>query len=169
MYLITLNVEATFVNNPNEKSYAFDGGKTWQEESSKTYKTNGKVLIVVRDENELLSTIYTEEISKVDVEGPILTVTKTTGKLVALTIKDSESGIVGWIVTKSTSVPKNWTKIDLTKDVVIKYNASSNGTYYAWAKDSLGNTTYKKFVVGSSNASNNTTSKETISITGVSG
>lgn len=45
----------------NKESYSFDGGKTFQESNTKEITSSGDVLIVVRDSENNMSSIYTEK------------------------------------------------------------------------------------------------------------
>lgn len=172
---VKLSVDALFKNEEAEESYSFDGGNTYQYSNEKTFNKNEKVTVVVRDKEENLSAPYEIEITKIDNEAPTIEVKSNTGKVAAFAIKDDKSGIIEWAVTENNEVPEQWSSIDLTYDTVIKYNALKDGSFYVWAKDSIGNYAYKKFTIGSNNGGQNggnggnNTNKETITITGVSG
>ena len=90
-----------------EKAYSFDEGKTWQKENSKTYTSNGKVVIKVKDK---LDNIYTQtfDITYIDKVKPTCTSsggnsnwTKDSVTLVGY-CSDSESGCTGNAIRKIT-------------------------------------------------------------------
>ena len=89
---------------------------------------------------------------------------------------DSKSGLVAYQFTTNNSYnDNNWTNITLTNDEIRQtYNVTSNGTYYFWVKDAVGNTESASYTVtnidraiDSVGAKNNTTTYETsVSLTG---
>ena len=150
----TLSVEATFKNKPNSEAYSFDGGKTWQKDNKKQFKQNGDVSIVVRDESNNLSAIYTEKIEMIDSVAPTLEVA-VSNKLATITAKDNDSGITNLMVTENDSEPKDFASVALTKETIMKYNAITDGNFYVWAKDKAGNVGKKKFTIGNPTNINN--------------
>ena len=58
------------------KAYSFDGGKTWQESNSKTYTKNETgIVIKVKDALGNIATGATMNITKIDKDGPKVTIT----------------------------------------------------------------------------------------------
>jgi len=80
----------------------------------------------------------------VDANAPIVLST-TTLKDTEIKISD-DIELTGYTVTTSKTEPTTWTVISGTS-VTKTYTAGSAGTYYAWAKDIVGNTSYKSFVI----------------------
>jgi len=103
-----------------DKAYSFDGGKTWQKSSSKTFTTMGTVNIVVKDKVDNISEVYTVTITKLD-----STIPKAHSITATVEGEDYTSG--------------TWTN----KDIVLKANPSPSttpsGYTYKWYKKS-GNT-----------------------------
>lgn len=181
---VTLTVDATFKKEKNKESYSFDGGKTFQESNTKEITSSGDVLIVVRDSENNMSSIYTEKVEMVDSTAPTFDVS-ISNKIATISVKDSESGVTNLMVTESSDEPSNFTSIDLTKETIIRYTAIKDGVFYAWAKDKAGNIRSEKFTIGNatnssktpnnnSNGNNNNNNNnqipsisETITITGV--
>lgn len=169
---LTLKVDATFKKEQHREAYSFDGGKTWQKENSKEIKNSGNIQVVVRDVEGNLSSVYTKKIEKVDSSSPVIEVS-VSNKQIIVTAKDSDSGLIGWIVSKSFVQPSKMDEIKLTKETILKYNASGNGDYYIWVKDKAGNVVSKKVTITASGNSyedndvqidNNDTVEEKISI-----
>lgn len=73
------------------------------------------------------------------------------GSKSVLTVQDTGSGVVGWQVTTTTTVPTSgWTDITNTGTTQTTINDTvvrDVGTYYAWAKDAMGNTAYAQFAI----------------------
>ena len=177
-----MTVDATFKKEKNKESYSFDGGKTFQESNTKEITSSGDILIVVRDSENNMSSIYTEKVEMVDSTAPTFDVS-ISNKIATISVKDSESGVTNLMVTESSDEPSNFTSIDLTKETIIRYTAIKDGVFYAWAKDKAGNISSEKFTIGNatnssktpnnnSNGNNNNNNQipsisETITITGV--
>lgn len=63
-----------------------------------------------------------------------------------ITLKDNESGLSGYAITRDYTVPTTWTSISgHPSSKVITYNISGNGSYYIWIKDEAGNTNYQYY------------------------
>ena len=150
---IILTVDATFKTEPHKEAYSFDGGKTWQEKNTKEILASGEVQILVRDVEENLSAVYTEKVENVDSNGPLFEIS-VSNKRATITAKDSDSGIVNMEVTKSDKEPTEMKEIDLTKETILKYDATSEGDFYVWAKDKAGNISNKKFIIKTTSSSN---------------
>src|SRR5574344_1404292 len=113
------------------------------------YEVSGNIEITYVDnsieENTLYAITYdgtnysnssTGTISKIDKEIPTVT-TSVSGKVGTLTMTDNESGISSYCVnTSDTIVGCTWSD---TTSTTATYTATSAGTYYAFAKDKLGN------------------------------
>src|SRR5574344_1830099 len=118
-------------------------------EANTWYEVSGNIEITYVDnsieENTLYALTYdgtnysnasTGTISKIDKEIPTVT-TSVSGKVGTLTMTDNESGISSYCVnTSDTIVGCTWSD---TTSTTATYTATSAGTYYAFAKDKLGN------------------------------
>lgn len=64
------------------------------------------------------------------------------------TAQDSKSGLVAYQFTTTDNITENssgWISIDRTNEVITQnYTATSNGTYYFWVKDAVGNVNVDK-------------------------
>src|SRR5574344_1423858 len=122
------------------------------------YEVSGNIEITYVDnsieENTLYAITYdgtnysnssTGTISKIDKEIPTVT-TSVSGKVGTLTMTDNESGISSYCVnTSDTIVGCTWSD---TTSTTATYTATSAGTYYAFAKDKLGNvSTSSNFII----------------------
>ena len=64
------------------------------------------------------------------------------------TATDNLSGIVRYQWTTSPSEPtRGWTTVSARSSVTANYTANSNGTYYFWVEDAVGNTKYANISV----------------------
>ena len=150
---ITLTIDAIFKNEQHNEAYSFDGGKTWQKENSKQINSSGEVLMVVRDIDGNISSVYKEKLEKIDSELPTFNLS-ISNKLATITVKDKDSGITNWMVTKSSVQPDKITEVPLTKETIIRYTAISDGDFYVWVKDKAGNVGSKKITIKTSDSSN---------------
>lgn len=150
----TLKVEATFKLEQAEEAYSFDRGETWQKENIKTFTDSEDISILVKDIDGNISSIYDVKLDKLDSVAPSLIVKSIEGGVVTIEVKDDSSGITHLNVTSSPTEPTKWDEIELTNDTVIKYNATPTATYYAWAKDKVGNIAYQEFSLNEEQESN---------------
>ena len=68
--------------------------------------------------------------------------------------RDTQSGLVGYTFTNSSSIPTSWSTISkTTNSISYKYNVSETGTYYFWVKDAAGNTKSTSVTIESKNIS----------------
>jgi hypothetical protein len=71
-----------------------------------------------------------------------------TSNNVTLTATDSNSGIVGYGINQSSSTAPTYTAISSDQEIgKVISNITSNGTYYVWVKDALGNASNKAVTV----------------------
>ena len=62
--------------------------------------------------------------------------------------KDTESGIIGYAFTESSSEPTSWTSVDnVISESTYTYKATKNGTIYFWVKDGAGHIVNKTITV----------------------
>lgn len=132
---VTLKISATAVNGLHSTAYSFDGGKTYQKENSKTFTSNTKGTIVVRDKRGN-STKYEFNISKIDKTVPKVTISGNTSPKSKLTA----------IVTPSTTpsgYKYQWYKGNtiLSGATSSTYTPSTVGTYYVEVRTGSGKKT----------------------------
>lgn len=92
-----------------------------------------------------------------NINTPQVPVRTTTSSSIKLTVRDLQKGIKYWGITTSTTAPtstgttvttssstKNtWHLLTVTtSETTVTFTGLTTGTYYAWAKDATGNTTY---------------------------
>ena len=114
--------------------------------SNKTYYVYAK---------DVLGNISHKEVvvSHVDTAAPtIVSLTEqssygTTSTITAVA-KDTESGIIGYAFTESSTEPTNWTSVDnVISESTYTYKATKNGTIYFWVKDGAGHIVNKTITV----------------------
>ena len=138
---VTLIVTATDAGcGLHDTPYSFDGGKTWQKETSKVYTENTKnIVIKVRDKLENIATYDVVNITNIDRTPPVISsVTgnpkRWTNQDVTLKITATDAGCGLHATPYSFDGGKTWQKEaskiykENTKNIVIK------------VKDKLGNT-----------------------------
>ena len=121
---VTLKISATAVNGLHSTAYSFDGGKIYQKENSKTFTSNIKGTIVVRDKRGN-STKYEFNISKIDKTIPKVTIsgdTSPNSKLTATVTPSSTASGYKYQWYKGTTA--------LTGATSQTYTPSTSGTYY---------------------------------------
>ena len=121
---VTLKISATAVNGLHSTAYSFDGGKTYQKGNSKTFTSNTKGTIVVRDKRGN-STKYEFNISKIDKTVPKVTISGDTSpksKLTATVTPASTASGYKYQWYKGTAV--------ITGETKQTYTPSTSGTYY---------------------------------------
>lgn len=121
---VTLKISATAVNRLHSTAYSFDGGKTYQKENSKTFTSNTKGTIVVRDKRGNKTT-YEFNISKIDKTVPKVTISGNTSpksKLTATVTPASTASGYKYQWYKGTAV--------ITGETKQTYTPSTSGTYY---------------------------------------
>ena len=98
--------------------------------------TNGTYYVWVKDQfgNVSSKAITT---SKVDTTAPTVTIKRTDYNTFSWSASDTQSGVLGYAITTTNSVPTSWT----TSGTVTSgtRNISTAGTYYVWVKDNAGN------------------------------
>ena len=115
---------------------------------------NGTYYIWVKDTAGNIS-YTTVKISNIDKTKPSVTaqgikpIEWTNGTVdISAVANDNESKLIGYTITKSDKVPDNWTAVSGSpKSQSISHTVTENGTYYIWAKDTAGNTSYSTIKV----------------------
>lgn len=121
---VTLKISATAVNGLHSTAYSFDGGKTYQKENQKTFTSNTKGTIIVRDKRGN-STKYEFNISKIDKTVPKVTISGNTSpksKLTAIVTPSTTPSGYKYQWYKGTAV--------ITGETKQTYTPSTSGTYY---------------------------------------
>ncbi|MEG1207207.1 MAG: hypothetical protein RSD74_12290 [Angelakisella sp.] len=109
----------------------------WQSSSSFTITSNGSYYAWVRDTVGNVSTVFSFTISKVDAHKPTVDNVDVpdlwaADSTVTVHATDSGSGVTGYAVTSSATAPTGgWQSSG-------SFTITSNGSYYAWAKDAVG-------------------------------
>lgn len=132
---VTLKISATAVNGLHSTAYSFDGGKTYQKENSKTFTSNTKGTIIVRDKRGNKTT-YNFNISKIDKTEPKVTISGNA------TLKSKLNAIVTPSTTPS-GYKYQWYKGNtiLSGANGSTYTPSTVGTYYVEVRTGSGKKT----------------------------
>ena len=124
--------------------------KTTELEINLTYNKQGTLIARMSDSNGYKSSAQAA-ITKIDTIVPtIKTVTATnewgTTEKITINATDDESGVVEYMLTTTSNMPdensSDWQESN-------EFNVSSNTTWYAWAKDAVGNISAYKTVTNS--------------------
>ena len=84
-------------------------------------------------------------VTNIDKTQPVVTETTATTNKITIKAKDDESGIVGYAITTSNTVPSSFTSVSSTKSLDTSLTGyKQNTTYYVWAKDAAGNVSESK-------------------------
>ena len=132
---VTLKISATAVNGLHSTAYSFDGGKTYQKENQKTFTSNTKGTIIVRDKRGNQTT-YNFNISKIDKTEPKVTISGNA------TLKSKLTAIVTPSTTPS-GYKYQWYKGNtiLSGANSSTYTPSTVGTYYVEVRTGSGKKT----------------------------
>lgn len=87
----------------------------------------------------------TLNVTNIDKTKPVVTETTATTNKITIKATDDESGIVGYAITTSNTVPSSFTSVTNTKSLdtsLTGYKQST--TYYVWVKDAAGNVSESK-------------------------
>lgn len=126
---VTITIKANSPNGIHEKGYSFDGGKTWQESSSKTFTKNGTINVLVKDKNSNVSDSKKVTI-KIDKTRPSV---KITGSVVSG--KATTSNVKLTAVPNPANAPSGYRYQWYKNSQAIKgatsksYTATSSGSY----------------------------------------
>ncbi len=127
---------ATYAVTTGGESAPVDG---WQADASFTLSSNGTYFAWARDAVGNVSAAYEFTVTKVDTTAPVIgSVTVpddwATSSTVTVSASDAGSGVATYAVTtEGESAPVDGWQADAS------FTLSSNGTYYAWARDAVGN------------------------------
>lgn len=118
------------------------GSVTW------TASANGTYYAWVKD--AVGNTAYKSfTINKIDKTAPSVSVsgiatTWCKSNTITISKSDTQSGIAYYAITNNVATPGSWISNNQNS---ISWTANENGMYYVWAKDAVGNTAYKSFVI----------------------
>ena len=136
---VTANVSQTLQEGSRIQT-SKDGIK-WSDDFSQTFEENGEIYVRIYDGiNE--SNYAVGEVTKIDKTKPEITRLTPSTTSIVITATDEASGIIGYTVTTSTSIPAltSFTTVTNTKSLSItKTGLSQATTYYVWVKDEAGN------------------------------
>lgn len=110
----------------------------WQTSKSVEVNANGKYYAWAKDAVGNVSAGYEFTVSKVDSDKPVISTvtvpdTWATSSTVAISASDAASGVATYAVTTTNAAPSTgWQSGN-------NFTLTANGTYYAWAKDNVGN------------------------------
>ena len=116
----------------------------WQTGNTFTFSTNGSYKAWTKDNAGNVSVGYSFEITKVDTTAPVISEVDIPTDWVATAVidiiaSDVGSGIIGYALTTSSTAPvSGWQESN-------SFTLTTNGTYYAWARDGAGNTASQNF------------------------
>ena len=115
-------------------------GKNWNDSNEQAFSTNGTMYARLWNGSESVSELQ-YEVKNIDKNNPKVSATAINTNSIKISASDSESGIIGYAVTTSSTKPENFTGVTNTKSFE---NSTSklthNTTYYVWIKDEAGNT-----------------------------
>ena len=111
-------------------------------ETEKEVSENGTYYISVRDAYGHITT-KSLVIDKIDTMHPTIENLQTstdwgTTNIITGSLKDTESGLRGYQITKEKVEPKEYIEISGTS-FEVNYEVGENGSYYIWVKDNVGN------------------------------
>ena len=115
-------------------------GKNWNEVSEQTFTANGTMYVRLWDGKASVSEM-TCKVANIDKSTPKVSATAINTNSIKISASDSESGIIGYAVTTSSTKPENFTGVTNTKSFENSISKlAHNTTYYVWIKDEAGNT-----------------------------
>ena len=119
-------------------------GKNWSETTSQTLTVNGPVYARLWDGTNA-GGMLTGNVKNIDKTKPIVTEATATTNSIKIAATDEASGIIGYAVTTSTTIPTSFTSISNIKTLNITVSEKTQGTtYYIWVKDAAGNISTSK-------------------------
>lgn len=115
-------------------------GKNWNDSNEQVFSTNGIMYARLWNGSESVSELQ-YEINNIDKSTPEVSATAINTNSIKISASDSESGIIGYAVTTSSTKPENFTGVTNTKSFENSISKlAHNTTYYVWIKDEAGNT-----------------------------
>lgn len=116
----------------------FDSNVT---KGNKVIATKNQILYArITDSTNQANGYVSLEIKNIDKTKPVITKSSSTTNSITITAVDEKSGIVGYNISTTNSVPDEFTKCANTKELETTIsNLKQNTTYYIWVKDEAGN------------------------------
>ena len=115
-------------------------GKNWNDSKEQVFSTNGIMYARLWNGSESVSELQ-YEVNNIDKSTPEVSATAINTNSIKISASDSESGIIGYAVTTSSTKPENFTGVMNTKSFENSISKlAHNTTYYVWIKDEAGNT-----------------------------
>ena len=115
-------------------------GKNWNDSKEQVFSTNGIMYARLWNGSESVSELQ-YEVNNIDKSTPEVSATVINTNSIKISASDSESGIIGYAVTTSSTKPENFTGVMNTKSFENSISKlAHNTTYYVWIKDEAGNT-----------------------------
>lgn len=115
-------------------------GKNWNDSKEQVFSTNGIMYARLWNGSESVSELQ-YEVKNIDKNNPKVSATAINTNSIKISASDSESGIIGYAVTTSSTKPENFTGVTNTKSFENSISKlTHNTTYYVWIKDEAGNT-----------------------------
>lgn len=115
-------------------------GKNWNDSKEQVFSTNGIMYARLWNGSESVSELQ-YEVNNIDKSTPEVSATAINTNSIKISASDSESGIIGYAVTTSSTKPENFTEVTNTKSFENSISKlTHNTTYYVWIKDEAGNT-----------------------------
>ena len=115
-------------------------GKNWNDSKEQVFSTNGIMYARLWNGSESVSELQ-YEVNNIDKSTPKVSATAINTNSIKISASDSESGIIGYAVTTSSTKPENFTGVTNTKSFENSISKlAHNTTYYVWIKDEAGNT-----------------------------
>ena len=115
-------------------------GKNWNDSNEQSFSTNGIMYARLWNGSESVSELQ-YEVNNIDKSTPKVSATAINTNSIKISASDSESGIIGYAVTTSSTKPENFTGVTNTKSFENSISKlTHNTTYYVWIKDEAGNT-----------------------------
>ena len=115
-------------------------GKNWNDSKEQAFSTNGTMYARLWNGSESVSELQ-YEVNNIDKSTPKVSATAINTNSIKISASDSESGIIGYAVTTSSTKPENFTGVTNTKSFENSISKlAHNTTYYVWIKDEAGNT-----------------------------
>ena len=136
---VTLKVEATTEQPLHKEAYSFDGGETWQTQSTKQFTENKEVKILVRDEEENVSEEQVVVIDKIDMTVPKVSISKD-GTMLTATISPS---------TTESEYTYQWYKNNkiISGATSLVYKTNGDGVYKLVVRTGAGKTGEKTYTI----------------------
>ena len=114
-------------------------GKNWNDSKEQVFSTNGIMYARLWNGSESVSELQ-YEVNNIDKSTPEVSATAINTNSIKISASDSESGIIGYAVTTSSTKPENFTGVTNTKSFENSISKlAHNTTYYVWIKDEAGN------------------------------